>query len=170
MYHTEQLQNIKEDDEWYTPYKAFEIISKYLPKNKVIWEAFSLNKKIQSKTYLNKLGYKVILSKKDFFKEYYSNTIIVSNPPFSKKKEVFIRLKEIDLPFCLLLPGNVIYTQYIRDIFQERIKDIQLIIPNNKIQYYKINKKGEIEYPNKCSFYSIWICYKCKFKESIQFV
>ena len=52
-------------DEYMTPPSAWEAIQKYIPKNKVIWEAFYGDGK--SGDTLRTLGFKVIHDKVDFF-------------------------------------------------------------------------------------------------------
>ena len=40
--------------------------------------------------------------------------VIITNPPFSKTKEVMERLFELDKPFILILPVSKLNTQYFR--------------------------------------------------------
>ena len=77
-------------DDYMTPKYAWENIKQYIPK-KQIWEAFYGDGK--SGEYLKELGFDVIHEPIDFFEED-RGEVIVSNPPFSKSKEVFERLKE----------------------------------------------------------------------------
>ena len=75
-------------DDYMTPKYAWENIKEYIPKDKVIWEAFYGNG--NSGRFLTELGFNVIHQEIDFFNdetlpEY---DIIVSNPPFSLSKEV----------------------------------------------------------------------------------
>ena len=93
------------DDEWKTPKELWENIKEYLPKKDiVVWEAFYGDGK--SGNYLSDLGCTVMQSNVDFFDD---NScfldkvdMIISNIPFSKKKEVLAKLKEIDKPFIIL--------------------------------------------------------------------
>jgi len=111
-FHTKTF--IKHDD-YMTPENAWINIKDFIPTDKIIWEAFYGDGK--SAEYLEKLGFKVIHNQNDFF-ESNEGEIIVTNPPFSKKKEVLIRLKELDKPFILILPASTITTQYIRELFK----------------------------------------------------
>ncbi|EEH54006.1 uncharacterized protein MICPUCDRAFT_62794 [Micromonas pusilla CCMP1545] len=69
-------------DEYMTPPSAWEAIQKYIPKNKVIWEAFYGDGK--SGDTLRTLGFKVIHDEVDFFENNLGD-VIVSNPPFSRR-------------------------------------------------------------------------------------
>jgi hypothetical protein len=115
-FHTKTF--LKHDD-YMTPQSAWENIKDYIPKDKVIWEAFMGDGK--SGEYLTELGFNVIHKEIDFF-DSNEGDIIVSNPPFSKCKEIMPRLKELDKPFILILPSSKINTQYFRENFKNRVK------------------------------------------------
>ena len=72
-------------DDYMTPESAWEAVKNYIPKNKIIWEGFYGDGK--SGTYLKKLGFDTIHAKIDFFENDWGD-VVVSNPPFSKAKEV----------------------------------------------------------------------------------
>jgi hypothetical protein len=55
--------------------------------------------------------------------------MIISNVPFSKKKEVLVKLKELDKPFIIIMPMSTLFTQYLRETFGNKL---QLIIPQKK--------------------------------------
>ena len=144
------------DNDYMTPKSAWENIKEYIPKNKVIWEAFYGDGK--SGEYLRELGFEVIQNKNDFYKSN-EGDIVVSNPPFSQSKEVIERLKELDKPFILILPCNKINTQYFRILKNE----IQIIIPRNRIHFNK-NKEG---WKKACYFDCFYYCYKMNLPSSI---
>ena len=83
------------NDDYFTPKSAWEAIKEYIPKDKVIWEAFYGDG--LSGKHLDDLGFNVVHENVDFFTNNLGD-IIVSNPPFSKTKEIFNRLKEINKP------------------------------------------------------------------------
>ncbi len=143
-------------DDYMTPKYAWDNIKEYIPKDKIIWEAFMGDGK--SGEYLKDLGLNVIHNENDFFKSN-EGDIIVSNPPFSKCKEILSRLKELDKPFILILPSSKINTQYFR-IFKN---DIQLIIPPKRIQFLKNGN----ELNNKCNFDCFYYCYKMNLSKDI---
>ena len=148
-------------DDYMTPKYAWENIQQYIPKDKVIWEAFMGDGK--SGEYLEELGFDVIHNDNDFF-ESNEGDIVVSNPPFSKSKEVITRLKKIDKPFILILPSSKINTQYFR-LFQNQI---QIIIPRNRIHFDKqIDGVTPEGWKNSCNFDCFYYCYKMNLPRDI---
>jgi len=154
----------KTKDEYYTPKWVFEMLAPFLPKDKIIWEAFGTvdQTHIQSAEYLRELGFKVVQTKNDFFLEN-KGDVIVSNPPFSKLKDIFIRLKELKKPFCLLVNNCVLHSNYFRAVFggEEENINLQILYPP-KINYDIIDdvEKGTLKVTTKCPFYSVFICYQ----------
>ena len=126
------MTNSKErkNDDYMTPKSVWESILQYIPKDKVIWEAFYGDGK--SGEYLRELGLEVIHEDIDFFTENRGD-VVVSNPPFSKKMEILRRLKELNKPFMLLLPASTLGTKTLQKLFP----DIQLIIPDGRISFIK---------------------------------
>ena len=149
------------DNDYMTPKYAWENIKQYIPKDKVIWEAFRGDGK--SGEYLEELGFNVIHNDNDFF-ESNLGEVIVSNPPFSKSKEIIKRLKELDKPFILILPSNKINTQYFRIMKNE----IQIIIPKSRIHFNKqINGETPEGWKNACNFDCFYYCYKIGLERDI---
>lgn len=153
-FHTKTF--IKHDD-YMTPKSAWENIKQFIPQDKVIWEAFYGDG--TSGTILKELGFDIIHEPIDFFEED-KGDIIVSNPPFSKSKEVLTRLHQLDKPFILIMPQVKINTSYIREW---KDKGIQIIIPRKRIQFIK---NGD-ELQNKCNFDCFYYCYKMNLSKDI---
>ena len=151
-------------DDYTTPKSAWEAIKKYIPADKTIWEAFYCDG--SSGKALEELGFTTIHRNVDFFTHNLGD-IVVSNPPFSKKKEVLTRLKELDKPFVLLMPQAVLHTKYFRELFADT--DIQLIVPRKRVQF-GLYKDGIVKYEGKCNFDCFYYCYKMGLKNSIQFL
>ena len=144
-FHTKNF--IKYDD-YMTPKYAWENIIEYIPKNKVIWEAFYGDGK--SGGFLKELGLDVIHEPIDFFKENRGD-IIVSNPPFSLSKKIMERLLILDKPFILILPAPKICTSYFR-IWKNRVSNNRInSICTNK--YFGFNLSGIRKVQNKRFFY-----------------
>lgn len=154
---------IQEDDEYNTPRELWENIKEYLPtKDKVVWEAFYGNGK--SGQILSNLGCTVIQSNVDFFDDNShiidKTDMIISNVPFSKKREILTRLKEIDKPFILIMPASTMFTRYIKDVFEKN--EIQIIIPDKRMHF---EKNGVIL--KRTSFDCCYFCYKMNLKNDI---
>jgi hypothetical protein len=151
-FHTKTF--LKHDD-YMTPKYAWENIQQFIPKDKIIWEAFFGNGK--SGNYLKELGFNVIHEQVDFF-ENDLGEIIVSNPPFSKTKEIMKRLMVLDKPFIIILPSSKINTSYFRDW---KDKKLQIIIPIKRIHFEKL-VDGNVpkNWKNACNFDCFYYCYK----------
>jgi hypothetical protein len=150
-------------DDYMTPDYAWDNIKDYIPKDKVIWEAFYGNG--QSGKHLKELGFNVIHEKIDFFTENRGD-IIVSNPPFSKSKEVLMRLKELDKPFIMILPSSKINTQYVRHLFKD--DKLQIIIPQKRIHFEKlVDGKKPDGWKNACNFDCFYYCWTLELPKDI---
>ena len=152
-------------DDYMTPKSAWEKIEDYIPRDKVIWEAFYGNG--DSGRYLTQLGFNTIHEDIDFFNNDRGDCV-VSNPPFTLCKEVLTRLVELDKPFILIMPSSKIYTQYFRRLFSNKENPIQIIIPRKRIQFIK-TVNGEIpeDYKSKCNFDCFYYCYKMNLSRDI---
>ena len=146
------------DDDYDTPLSAWKSIEKYLPKDKVIWEAFYSNG--ESGKHLRSLGCQVIHEDVDFFTSDRGD-VVVSNPPFSKKKDIFRRLKELQKPFILLLPASVLGTKMLSDMFP----DIQVIVPKGRISFVKDGKAT-----SQVWFASFFYCWKMSLPKDLIFL
>jgi len=146
-----------------TPKHAWEAIQDYIPKNKVIWEAFYGDG--ASGTHLTEMGYDVIHEPIDFFKENRGD-IIVSNPPFSLAKDIMPRLQELDKPFILLMPSAKINTSYMRNFTGK----LQIIIPRRRIHFIKMDADGALTETKGCNFDCFYYCYNIGLENDIMWL
>jgi len=152
-------------DDYMTPKYAWENIQEYVPKDKVIWEAFYGDG--ASGKYLKELGYNVIHEPIDFF-ENNKGDIVVSNPPFSKSKEVLTRLKDLGKPFVVIFPSSKINTQYVRNLFKDTPDKLQIIIPRRRIHFNKkIDGKTPENWKDACNFDCFYYCWKMNLPRDI---
>jgi len=159
-------KTFKRHDDYMTPLSAWNAINQFIPKDKLIWEAFYGDG--TSGKHLEKLGNKVIHKNVDFFDNDLGD-IIVSNPPFSLAKEIMPRMLELDKPFILLMPSSKINCMYMRTW---KDKGLQIIIPRKRIQFVKcVNDNGVItphtKQDNKCNFDCFYYCYKLNLPHDI---
>ena len=108
----------KSDNNYYTPKYAWEDIEVFLPKDKLIYEAFKGDG--QSAEYFRELGCSVVCEDVDFFDNKIEFDVIVTNPPYSFKPKIFSRLRELDKPFILLVPVSTITKKFYQDYFAQR--------------------------------------------------
>ena len=152
-------------DEYYTDKNAWLNIQQYIPTDKVIWEPFNStisSFSMDSVNNLRDMGFETIVKpfnpetrENDFFTSNHGD-VVVSNPPFSMKKEVLTRLKALDKPFILLLPYTVLVTKYFRLLFKN--EKVKIIIPSKRIYYHKMvnGVKEELSRPSFDSLYYLW--------------
>jgi hypothetical protein len=152
-------------DDYMSPKYAWENIKQYIPKDKVIWEAFYGDG--SSGSYLKELGFNVIHEEIDFF-DNDKGDIVVSNPPFTLIPNILKRLVEIDKPFILIMPSPKINTQYFRKLFSDTKDPIQIIIPRKRIQFKKmIDGKIPEDYKSCCNFDCFYYCWKIGLERDI---
>jgi hypothetical protein len=150
-------------DDYMTPKSAWEAIRTFIPQNKIIWEPFYGNG--DSGRFLTELNFNVIHEKEDFF-EHNKGDIVISNPPFSLKKEIVERLIELDKPFILLMPSATLLCSYMRELLAD---DLQIIIPRRRIQFHKM-KNGILTTENKCNFDCYYFCFKMNLPRDIVYL
>lgn len=145
-------------DDYMTPKYAWDDIQHIIPKDKVIWECFYGDG--TSGKYLEELGFNVIHQNIDFFENDLGD-INVSNPPFSKSKEVLTRLKKLNKPFIMIMPSSKINTQYCRALFSDCEDKLQIIIPKKRIHFEKlVDGKRPENWKNACNFDCFYYCWK----------
>jgi len=160
-----QTKSFLKHDDYMTPKTAWEDIQNYIPKDKIIWEAFYGDG--QSGRDLRELGFNVIHEPLDFF-ENDLGEIIISNPPFSKSSEVLTRLKELGKPFIVIFPSSKINTQYFRNLFGKCQEPVQLIIPKKRINFLKkVNGVVPEGWGNSCYFDCFYYCWKMNLERDI---
>jgi len=158
-----QTKTFLKHDDYMTPKYAWENIQHLIPKDKVLWEAFYGDG--ESGSHLKDLGFNVIHEPIDFF-ENNKGDIIVSNPPFSKCKDIMYRLKELDKPFILILPSSKINTQYVRENYKN--SELQIIIPRKRIHFMKhVGGKMVEGWKPQCNFDCFYYCYKMNLEKDI---
>lgn len=145
------LTDLDVNDNYFTTKEIWEQVVPFLPRDVVYWEAFygKLSGGLSGKI-LADLGLRVIHDDVDFF-EYNLGDIIISNPPFSKKREILDRLWLLQKPWVLLLPSHVLATQYLR-----RFKDkLGVIIPRRRMQFLD----SKMQPTDKACFDTYFVCW-----------
>ena len=153
----------KDSDNYSTDKIGWEIIKDYIPKDKIIWCPFYSDG--NQKIFLNELGFNnVIHYDKDFFSYVPQYDFIVDNPPFSKMKDICIKLKEIDKPFILIALSKVILMKWFQKLFKGHL---QIIIPFKRTTFTHLtNPKKGYTPPYGTQYY----CYKMNLQKDIIFV
>ena len=153
--------NDKDSDNYITNKEEWFRIKDYIPKDKLIWCPFYCDGSM--KEYFKEMGLDIIHEDEDFF-ENNKGDIVIDNPPFSKKKEVLIRLKELDKPFILICPSMMLSYKYFQELYKNQI---QVIIPQSRIKFTHFNSSNNNYTPPFASFY---FCYKMNLDKDLIFI
>lgn len=126
------------NDECYTPEYAVKPILKYIPEGKVIWCPFDLEHsffvKLISKQ--NEVVSSHIEEGLDFYNYEPDHwDIMISNPPFTNKRQIFERALSFEKPFALLMSNTWLNDSAPKHLFED--KDLELLMFDKRIQYFK---------------------------------
>jgi len=162
------LNNLQENDEYYTPRYVWSDILHYIPRDKLYLDPFygdggNINN-------LNELGINCVGFNIDYFDALRSldYDIILSNPPFSRNilVEFLYNLSSLDKPFIIILPITKIFSKYFKTSFS-KYKDIQIIIPSKRMSFIDHTNSNKRSNP---SFVCCYVCYKMDLPSDIIFL
>ena len=104
IYNIMDVESIR-GDEYFTQDKDAEIIAQHIIKPMKVWLPFN-DRGGAFERVLPQHGHKVVCTDGDFFKTAPPDgtQAVISNPPFSRKKEVVKRLDELGLKYALIMP------------------------------------------------------------------
>lgn len=146
------------NDEFYTPLYAVEPLLRYLKPNSTIWCPFDTEESNFVKLFREN-GHIVIQTHieegKDFFEQQFGCDYIISNPPYSLKKEVFERLFELEKPFAMLVGVVGLFESKERfNMFKNN--NFEIMYFNKRVSYFKNfeDPKPSLNPP----FSSVYIC------------
>ncbi len=149
------------NDEFYTPRYAIEPLLKYVTDTtKTIWCPFDTEKSLIVKSF-RESGFNVNATHldcgHDFFRTETQGDIIISNPPYSLKADVFERLFSLELPFAMLV-GVVGLFESQRRFEMFANNQFEIMWMNKRVSYFKdyADEKPSLNPP----FSSVWITSK----------
>jgi len=158
------IKQYKKDDDYETPKVAWQAILPYLPTDKIAYDPFICEGR--SVIFFEELNILHNEPEGDFFENEIKGDYVLTNPPFTLKKEVLQRLvNDLDIPFIMIMPSSTINAVYFRDIFKGKEDLLQICIPRKRINFIK---NGEIK--KGCSFDCFYFCYKMNLPSSIIFL
>lgn len=145
-----------DNDECYTPDYAVSAILEFIPKDKIIWCPFD-NKKsqfVKQISRINEVVYSHINNGEDFFKYEPKNwDIIISNPPFTKKRKYFERALSFNKPFALIMSNTWLNDAAPKQLFRD--KDLQLLMFDKRMKFISPDGRDN----SKITFSSSYFCY-----------
>lgn len=152
----EVLYSSGSNDECYTPAYGVEPILKYIPKDAIVWCPFDLDGswfvKLISKTH--KVVSSHISMGEDFFTYQPKKwDVIISNPPFTGKRQIFERALSFEKPFALIMANTWLNDAAPKQLFKE--KELQLLMFDKRMKFYQPN----VGYVNKITFSSSYFCW-----------
>lgn len=146
------------NDECWTNRYGVEPLLEFLEsfKEKIIWCPFDIEQSEYVKVF-QEHGFNVVYSHiwngQNFF-EYEPEKwdLIVSNPPFTGKKQIFERAMSFNKPFCLLMTCAWLNDSAPYKIFKD--KDLQLLMFNKRMQFKNKKQKEKINLQYLINFIS----------------
>ena len=151
------------NDEFYTPEYAIKPILKYIKPNSRVWCPFDTPDSLFVRT-LSDLGHKVFWSHIEYGMDFFDHSTcgipddtdyIISNPPYSRKAQVFKRLFWLGIPFAMLV--GVVGLFESQDRFHMfKNNNFEIMYLNKRVSYFKdySDKKPSLNPP----FSSVYVC------------
>jgi hypothetical protein len=163
------LNNLVENDVYYTRKETWQEILHYLDQNKIYIDPFyGDGSNIEN---LKELGLNCIGADIDYFDalDNLNYDIILTNSPFSRYilTEFLYNLSALDKPFVIILPITKIFSKYFKTAFRQ-YKDIQIIIPKSRVSFIDPNNSSNNR--SNPSFCCCFIAYKMDLPADILFL
>lgn len=161
----EVLYSAGANDECYTQNYCVYPIIKYLNKGQTIWCPFDKEDSEFVKV-LKSNGFKVIYSHIDYGQDFYTYEpiqhwdVIVSNPPFTGKRQIFERAMSFNKPFALVMTNTWLNDSAPKQLFKE--KDLQLLMFDKRMKFIQ---NGVVQ--NKITFSCSYYCWNLLPKQII---
>ncbi len=147
--------NYDGSDEKYTPPHSVVPILEFIPENAIVWCPMDTDESEYVKQIRAK-GNRVIATHLDSGEDFFNHEpsqewdVIISNPPFQKKKEFFERAISFDKPFMFLMSVDPFNDDTITKPFREAGIQMQMLHLGNRTTFLKedgsewttFNKKG----------------------------
>lgn len=142
------------NDECYTHRYAVEPILKFIKPNSTIWCPFDKDDSEFVKVFKEK-GFNVINTHIDYGQDFYQTEIkecdyIISNPPFTNKKEIFKRLISFNKPFAMIM--SILWLNDNTPFYLFKNINFQLLMFNDRMTFK--NQRQD----NQISFKSAYFC------------
>lgn len=143
------------NDECYTPAYGVEPILQYIPEGAVVWCPFDTEEsefvKLISQTHT--VVHSHISSGQDYYEfEPPKWDVMISNPPFTNKRQIFERALALGKPFALLMTMAWLNDAAPKQLFKD--KQLQLLMFDKRIKYLN---NGVVN--NKITFSSGYYCH-----------
>ena len=146
------------NDECYTPRYGVEPLLEFMEpyREKIIWCPFDTQESEFVKVFTES-GFRVVHSHIETGQNFFSYQpdkwdVIISNPPFTNKSDIFRRALYFDKPFALLMKITWLNDGTPANVFKD--KELQILSFNERMTFKNQPQQGKI------SFLSAYFCYK----------
>jgi len=138
------------DDDYETPKEILSGLLPYIENYNIIYDPFYCNGTVIEEW--KELNKECINEKLDAFNRTHPENfdILISNIPFSKKRECVELAFKLEKPFMLLLPIDCLGSKWIKKHFDK----LQFIIPDGRYNFIKKGIKTKSSW-----FDTMWLCY-----------
>ena len=166
-------------DECYTTHAESDKIIDYLidknilTNNLIVWLPFDNEYSNIYKSLNNKWNGKIIMSNLEMGLDFYNYQpekfdIILSNPPFKGRTNLFKRLHDLDKPFIILQATQMFNNQYAVNYLCDYSDKYQFILPRSRMNFITFDPDRDRlrSSKNGAAFYSFWLCYKVNLKKT----
>ena len=164
------LKSLSSKDDYETPPAVLDAILDFVPRDALIWEPFvgsgASTAHMQSRGFSTTRG-----TRKDFFKQRTApeGGILVSNPPFSTKEQVFAHLARLGVQrAALLLPLETLGTRFLTN-FRARVPaELQLLVfCGTRLRF--LSPPGADHPRKRVPFACAWFCWNMALPSSLEF-
>lgn len=138
------------NDECYTHRYGVEPLMEFLPpyKDKIIWCPFDTEESEFVRVF-KEYGYNVIYSHISYGQDFYKYEpeewdVIISNPPFTNKTEIFKRAISFNKPFCLLMSLTWLNDRMPKLLFKDI--GLQLLMFEDRMEFKNQSKEKPINF------------------------
>jgi hypothetical protein len=167
-------KSTKKNDDYETPYRVLDMILDELdPQKVIIWEPFKGSG--YSTEYMKSKGFFVTNGEfEDFFKHEKPpilgledmTLVVVTNPPYSIKKEILQKFKDLGIDkIALLVPIGTVFCNYFTKLFPQ--DNFQIIFHTGRVKFLDPATHQKVK--GSCSFDVAWVCNGLNLKKNIQY-
>lgn len=177
------VKNLLVNDEAYTTYNEALKLINYLLKlniiksNMKIWLPFDNELSNIYKALLEMWGGQIILSNLEIGLDFYlyqpdEFDLIITNPPFSNRTNLFNRLHDLDKPFIILNSTMMFNNQSVIEKLCLYSNKYTFVMPRTRMKFLRYDEETNTVKTSKygASFYSFWLAYKVKLPETFNYI